>query len=76
MCSEPAELPLPAGKRIELHVTNTQPAAAEFESSDLRRKKIVSAGRQVTVHVGPLLPGAYEFFDDFHPSVRGHLVVR
>lgn len=73
---EPAELPVPAGKRIELHVTNAQSAAAEFESSDLRREKIVPAGQQVTVYVGPLRPGTYEFFDDFHPSTRGHLVVR
>jgi len=28
------------------------------------------------VFVGPLQPGRYEFFDDFHPASRGVLVVR
>ena len=29
-----------------------------------------------SVFVGPLQPGRYEFYDDFHPASRGVLVVR
>lgn len=73
---EPAELTVPAGQQIELHVTNAGKVPAEFESSALRREKVLPAGHKVVIHVGPLQPGRYEFFDDFHPTTRGHLVAR
>jgi hypothetical protein len=72
----PDGLSVPAGRKIELHVINRGTGPAEFESSDLRREKVVPAGHQITVYVGPLRPGTYEFFDDFHPNTRGHLVAR
>ena len=73
---DPAELSVPAGQKIELHVTNERAAASEFESAELRREKIVPPGQQVTVYVGPLRPGSYEFFDDFNPQTRGHIIAR
>lgn len=73
---DPAELTVPAGQKIELHIRNTGTVPAEFESSDLGREKVVPAGSEITLFVGPLKPGRYTFFDDFHPSTRGHLVVR
>jgi heme/copper-type cytochrome/quinol oxidase subunit 2 len=73
---EPPELTVPVGQKIELHVTNERASASEFESAELRREKIVTPGQQVTVYVGPLRPGTYEFFDDFNPQTRGHLIVR
>ena len=73
---DPAELSVPAGQKIELHVTNDRAAASEFESAELRREKIVPPGQQVTVYVGPLRPGSYEFFDDFNPQTRGHIIAR
>jgi Cupredoxin-like domain len=73
---EPSELHVPANQKIELHVKNERKATSEFESTELRREKIVLAGQEVTVYVGPLRPGTYEFFDDFHPQTRGHLIVR
>ena len=72
----PSELSVPAGQKIELHVTNERAAASEFESAELRREKIVPPGQAVTVYVGPLRPGSYEFFDDFNPQTRGHLIAR
>ena len=73
---EPPELTVPAGQKIELHVTNERASASEFESIELRREKVVTPGQQVTVYVGPLRPGTYEFFDDFNPQIRGHLIAR
>jgi plastocyanin len=73
---EPAELTVPAGQKIELQVTNADSTPAEFESGELRREKLLPPGKTVTIYVGPLRPGQYEFFDDFHPSTRGHLVAR
>ena len=72
----PSELDVPAGQKIELHVKNERASASEFESFELRREKIVPAGEQVIVYVGPLRPGTYDFFDDFNPTTRGHLTAR
>lgn len=73
---DPAELDVPAGQKIELHVRNADAAAAEFESSELHREKVVPPGQEVVVFIGPLRAGSYEFFDDFNPRARGHIVAR
>ena len=72
----PAEVAVPAGVKAELIVRNEQAVPAEFESTSLHREKIVTPGSAVSVYVGPLDPGRYEFFDDFHPASRGFVVVR
>jgi heme/copper-type cytochrome/quinol oxidase subunit 2 len=72
----PVEVPVPAGVKVQLLVKNEQDVTAEFESNSLHREKIVTAGGQITVFVGPLDPGSYEFFDDFHNATRGHLVAK
>jgi RPA family protein len=72
----PADVPVPAGVKVKLLVTNAQQENAEFESSSLHREKIVSPGGTITVYVGPLDPGSYEFFDDFHNATRGHLIAK
>ncbi|MGH7094586.1 MAG: cupredoxin domain-containing protein [Stellaceae bacterium] len=73
---QPAEVSIPAGVKVELVVTNAQKIVAEFESSSLHREKIVPAGGRISVFVGPLDPGRYEFFDDFHHATRGYLVAK
>lgn len=72
----PSELSVPAGQKLTLLVQNHDKSTSEFESTDLHREKIVGAGQQITVFVGPLDPGSYEFFDDFHPDDRGHLIAK
>jgi RPA family protein len=72
----PSEVPVPAGVKVKLLVKNEQQVNAEFESNSLHREKIVNPGGEITVFVGPLNPGSYEFFDDFHSDTRGHLVVK
>ena len=72
----PAEVPVPAGVKVELIVRNEQPTAGEFESTVLHREKIVSAGSQASIFVGPLDPGRYEFFDDIHGETRGVIVAK
>jgi len=70
----PSEVQIPAGVKVKLLVRNDNPTVSEFESTHLHREKIVRPGQEVTVFIGPLNPGNYEFFDDFHPETRGHLV--
>jgi len=72
----PNEVPTPAGVKVELIIKNEQPVSAEFESTVLHREKIVPAGGQASVFVGPLSQGTYEFFDDFNQATTGRLVVR
>jgi plastocyanin len=72
----PQDVEIPTGTKVRLIVRNDGPGAAEFESTDLHREKVVAAGQQITVLLGPLDPGSYEFFDDFHPATRGHVVVK
>ncbi len=72
----PGEVPIPAGVRVELTIRNEQATPVEFESASLHREKVVPPGGSASVFVGPLQPGRYEFFDDFHPASRGFLVVR
>lgn len=72
----PSEIEVPAGVRVQLVVRNQNPIASEFESTQLHREKVVTAGQEIAVFVGPLDPGSYEFFDDLHPQTRGHLIVK
>jgi plastocyanin len=72
---EPAEVTVAAGERFRIEVTNQDTAPAEFESSDLKVEKIVVPGATVGVMAGPLKPGRYAFFDDYHPDLaKGTLV--
>jgi plastocyanin len=72
----PTELAAPAGQKFKIVVRNADSVAAEFESVDFHREKLVQAGREIAVYIGPLDPGRYEFFDDLHPESRGHLIVK
>jgi hypothetical protein len=74
---QPTEIEIPAGQKIALTVKNEDPTPEEFESIELRREKVVAGGEQITVYIGPLKPGRYEFFGDFNPkTARGHIVVK
>ena len=72
----PKELTIPAHERVKLTVKNENPGVAEFESNDLNREKIITPGNEITVYVGPLEPGSYKFFDDFHRSTAGTLIAK
>ena len=74
---EPAEITVPAGKKIKLLIENKDPSPEEFESHELNREKVVPANGQVTVFVGPLKPGSYPFFGDFHKdTAKGVLIAQ
>ncbi|MGA8050716.1 MAG: cupredoxin domain-containing protein [Burkholderiales bacterium] len=64
----PAEVTVPAGKRIKLVIDNQDATPEEFESKTLRVEKIVPGNTKGTVTVGPLKPGSYSFFGEFHEA--------
>lgn len=74
---EPGEIEIPADRKVTLVVKNLDPTPEEFESLELRREKVVAGGQEITIYIGPLRPGRYEFFGDFNPkTARGHIVVK
>ena len=73
----PRELTVPANRKIKLIVTNEDATAAEFESAELNREKVVPANGRITVYLDPLDPGRYGFFDDFHrDTTKGTIVAK
>jgi hypothetical protein len=73
---QPAEVHAPANQPLAIKVKNLDATPMEFESVSLRVEKVVTAGTEGVVHVRPLPPGRYEFFDDFHQETRGTLEVQ
>ena len=73
---EPATLDVPADEKVMLSVTNATKKAAEFESHKLGREKVVPVGKTVTIPIGPLKAGSYEFEDDFDKTRKGTITVK
>src|SRR5262249_53974943 len=63
----PQKIRVPAGKRVPIYVSNEDASAEEFESPALKDEKVIPGKSKGLVRVGPLAPGRYEFFGDFHP---------
>ena len=72
----PARIEVPAGQRIKIEVRNTGKGAAEFESVQLRKEKVLAPGADSFVVIAPLEPGEYKFFDDFHQQAQGVIVAK
>jgi high-affinity iron transporter len=72
---EPARIEVPAHQKFRLLVKNTDDTADEFESIDLNREKLVAPGQTITVFLGPLDPGEYKFFGDFHQDTAQGVMV-
>jgi hypothetical protein len=71
---DPARLEVPAG-RFKIVLVNESTEAVEFESLPLRKEKVLGPGVTSFVVLSLSRPGEYPFFDDFHPQVKGALVV-
>lgn len=72
----PAELTIPSGAKIKLTIGNQDGIPVEFESTDLSREVIVPGHSQVTIYIGPLDPGSYQFFNDFNHDMQGTIVAK
>jgi uncharacterized protein (DUF58 family) len=72
----PAQVTAPANQRLTIIVKNAERTAAEFESNTLRVEKVVTPGATIELHIRPLNPGRYRFFNDFHQETDGYLVVK
>ena len=72
----PTRIEVPAGQRIKIEVHNVGKGAAEFESIQLRKEKVLAPGADSFVVIAPLDKGEYKFFDDFHQSAQGVIVAK
>lgn len=72
---EPAEIKVPAGKRVKLVVHNQDKTPEEFESHALKSEKVIPAGAKASIFIGPLKPGRYEFFGEYHEATAKGVVV-
>ncbi|MBT5228949.1 MAG: cupredoxin domain-containing protein [Methylococcales bacterium] len=64
----PDVLTVPANKKVKLIIINRDESSEEFESYELNREKIITGGRKGIVFIGPLAPGEYPYFGEFHPK--------
>ena len=71
----PAELKVPANTKIKLIVDNQDATPEEFESKELKREKIIPGKSKGTVMIGPLKPGRYPFFGEFHEKTAKGVVI-
>lgn len=71
----PAQLEIPAGKKIKLLVVNQDATPEEFESHPLNREKVIAANSSTTIYIGPLEPGRYPFFGEFHESSAQGVII-
>jgi hypothetical protein len=73
----PAQLTIPAKTKVKLVVINEDATPEEFESHELNREKIVTGKGRITVFIGPLKPGKYPFFGEFHmDTAQGVLIAK
>jgi len=74
---DPETLHVPVGKRFRLVVRNQDATPEEFESYELNREKVVPGNASVLIYIGPLAPGTYPFFGEFHSATaRGRIVAK
>ena len=71
----PAELRVPAGQKIKLQVINQDGTPEEFESFELNREKVIMGKHKATIFIGPLRPGEYPYFGEFHPETAQGVII-
>ena len=64
----PTEIKIPANKRVQITVVNDDPTPEEFESHEMKVEKVIPGKSKAVVRVGPLKPGRYPFFGEFHEA--------
>jgi hypothetical protein len=73
----PELLEVKAGERFKIRVTNEDPSSEEFESRSMIIEKFIGPKRSIVITLGPLKPGEYDFFGDFHPdTAKGKIIAK
>jgi hypothetical protein len=72
---EPAEIRVPAGKRVSIYVSNEDATPEEFDSTALKVEKVIPGKSKGLVRIGPLTPGRYEFIGEFNADTAKGVVI-
>ena len=72
----PPQLIIPAGQKIQITVDNQDPTPEEFESFDLDREQVVEGNKKIIVYIGPLKPGKYGYWADYHQDSKGVIIAQ
>ncbi len=73
----PAQLTVPANVKFKLVISNEDATPEEFESHELNREKVVTGKGRIVVFIGPLKPGRYPFYGEFHmATAQGALIAK
>ena len=72
---QPAELTVPAGKKIKLVVENRDATPEEFESHALNREKVIAGKSTATIFIGPLKAGRYPFAGEYNEATAKGVIV-
>ena len=72
---EPMEIEVPAGRPLTLSVTNQDVTPEEFESDDFDAEKVIAGGQNAVIRIGPLDPGRYEFYGEYHEDTAKGVIV-
>lgn len=62
----PSTIEAPAGRKIRIELVNQDGALEEFDSIDLGVEKDVTPHGTVSIKLGPLKPGTYNFMGELH----------
>jgi plastocyanin len=72
---QPAEVVVPAGRKVRLVVENKDATPEEFESHALNREKVIKGKSTATILIGPLAAGRYPFVGEFNEKTAKGVVV-
>lgn len=73
----PDKIEAKADQPFKLVIENLDNTIEEFESDDLKKEKLVGAGKKITLNIQPLKEGEYKFYGDFHQkTAQGVIIVK
>jgi hypothetical protein len=72
---QPAEIVVPADRKIKLVVENRDATPEEFESKSMKREKVIAGKSKATIFIGPLAPGRYPFVGEYNEATAQGVVV-
>jgi Cupredoxin-like domain len=74
---QPAELTVPAGKKIKLLIENRDETSDEFESFPMNREKVLPGQLTTTIYIGPLEEGRYPYIGEFaEETAKGVIIAK
>jgi hypothetical protein len=71
----PAEVRIPANKRMSIVVINDDATPEEFESLPMKIEKIIPGNSKALVRFGPIAPGRYEFIGEFNQATAKGVMI-